>query len=292
MAVGSAYITMVISPNALPLTQAPESYTQAMNHSQARRNLIARQRGEHCHDFAQVLFGWKGRMDCELADSAGRLLVGTAALVPASASHLYAGLNDESELIVIDVAQNDPFIQALGQACGLSIDDTLFSRANFIRLDDETMTLLAFAAKQLTRVPQRDASVVTCQMVSLFMTQLIRLYSSEPVRPLTNTRLDRARLDRLVDQRLAQPPTNGEMAECVNLSESHFIYLFRRQFGMTPQQYVMELRMRRAQFLLLNSHIPLAAVADEVGFSDASSFCRAYRRRFQETPGATRRSLN
>ena len=75
-----------------------------MNNSQARRNLIALQRGEHCHDYAQVLIGWRGRMDCEFSASSGRLTNGTAALVPASAGHLYAGLSEESELLVIDVS--------------------------------------------------------------------------------------------------------------------------------------------------------------------------------------------
>ena len=35
------------------------------------------------------------------------------------------------------------------------------------------------ASKQLRRVPQPDASVVTCQLVSLLIAHLIRLYSSE-----------------------------------------------------------------------------------------------------------------
>lgn len=258
-----------------------------MNGSQARRNLIALQRGEHCHDYAQVLIGWRGRMDCAFSDSAGRLTNGTVALVPASASHLYAGLSEESELLVIDVALNDPYIRALEQACELKLSETLFQRAEFITLDAAAMPLLDFAAGQLQGDAGRSSALVNYQLVSLFMTQLVQRYSSVPPLP-ADSRLALAELNRLIDRRLAEPPCNGELAAALNLSESHFNFLFQRRFAMTPQQYVMSRRMQRAQYLLLNSAMPLAAVADEVGFADASSFSRAYKSRFKQTPGATR----
>lgn len=260
-----------------------------MNRSQARRNLIARQCGEHCHDYAQVLIGWRGRMDCEFQGNAGRLANGSAALVPASAGHLYAGLSDDSELLVIDVSLNDPYIQALEQACDLNFSQTLFQRPEFVCLDAAAMPLLDFAAGQLRRgLEQGGSSVVSYQLVSLFMTQLCQLYSSVAPLPLRGSRLAVGELDRLIDRRLAEPPSNGELAAAINLSESHFHCLFQRQFGVTPQQYVMNRRMQRAQFLLLNSSMSLAAVADEVGFADASSFSRAYKSRFKQTPGSVR----
>lgn len=259
-----------------------------MNASQARRNLVALQRGEHCHDYAQVLIGWRGRMDCEFDDKAGRLVNGTAALVPAEAGHLYAGLGEDSELLVIDVALDDPYIRALEQACGLDFSQTLFQRPEFVCLDAATLPLLDFAARQLSCGREQGGALVSYQLVSLFMTQLCQLYSSAAPLPGQGSRLAVAELDRLIDRRLAEPPSNGELAAVVNLSESHFHCLFQRQLGMTPQQYVMNRRLQRAQFLLLNSAMSLAAVAEEVGFADASSFSRAYKGRFKQTPGSVR----
>jgi len=259
-----------------------------MNASQARRNLVALQRGEHCHDYAQVLIGWRGRMDCEFNDKVGRLVNGTAALVPAEVGHLYAGLGEDSELLVIDVALDDPYIRALEQACGLDFSQTLFQRPEFVCLDAATLPLLDFAARQLSCGREQGGALVSYQLVSLFMTQLCQLYSSAAPLPGQGSRLAVAELDRLIDRCLAEPPSNGELAAVVNLSESHFHCLFQRQLGMTPQQYVMNRRLQRAQFLLLNSAISLAAVAEEVGFADASSFSRAYKGRFKQTPGSVR----
>ncbi|MBY4675888.1 helix-turn-helix transcriptional regulator [Marinobacterium arenosum] len=263
-----------------------------MTNSQARRNLIARQRGEHLHDYAQVLIGWRGRMDCEFRNNAGRLVQGTAALVPASATHQFEGLSDDSELVVVDVSLQDPYIQALEQACRMPFGDTLFRQPEFISLNREMAPLLEFAASQLQPAAEPANTLLRCQLVSLFMTQLCRIYSAEQTQPLINQRLNSIELDAFIDRRLAEPPSNGELAYAMNLSESHFYCLFQRQFGMTPQQYVSQRRLQRARLLLINSKLPLAAIAAEVGFADASSFSRAYKKQFNETPGVARRNMN
>lgn len=260
-----------------------------MNNSLARRNLIARQSGEHSHDHAQVLIGWRGRMECRFGDTAGRIASGNAALVPADAGHLYQGLNDYSELLVIDVAVTDPYIASLESACGLNIRETLFQRPEIISLDADTLPLLDFAASRLQRESGRADALVSCQLVSLFMTQLCQLYQAGIPQPMSHARLDAAEMNRLIDHRLAEPPGNAELAHALNLSESHFYHLCQRQFGLTPQQYLMNRRLQHARRLLIDSRMPLAFLAAEVGFADASSFSRAYKKRFNETPGSTRR---
>ncbi|MBV1786986.1 AraC family transcriptional regulator [Marinobacterium sp. D7] len=259
--------------------------------SQARRNLIARQSGEHLHDFAQILIGRRGRMDCEFTETAGRLVPGRAALAPADSRHLFEGLSDDSELLVIDISLTDPYIQSLEQACRMRFEETLFRQPEFLTLGVEMAPLLEFAASQLEPGKGTDNALLRCQLVSLFMTQFCRLYSSERTEPLLSRRIDPVMLHDLIDARLDEPLGNGELAQALNLSESHFYCLFQRQFGTTPQQYVVNRRLQHARTLLLNSRQSLVSIADRVGFADASSFNRAYKRQFNETPGATRRAL-
>ncbi|WP_432474652.1 AraC family transcriptional regulator [Amphritea sp. HPY] len=262
-----------------------------MHSSQARRNLIARQSGEHCHKYSQILIGWQGEMECEFRKGGSQLKKGTVAIVPDKAEHLFSGLSDNSELLVIDVAPVDPYIQALEQACNTSFRETLFQQAEFISLNPEMLPLLDFAAGQLLNGKEQTDPQVNCQLISLFLTQICQVYSPDLTRQVVNKRLDAARLNDIIDRRLAEPPDNSELANRLHLSESHFYCLCQRQFGMTPQQYVMNRRMQRAQFLLLNSKMPLAVLAAELGFADASSFSRAYKNHYQETPGRARRAI-
>lgn len=260
-----------------------------MTHSQARRNMIARQSGEHCHDFSQLLFGWRGKMACEFERNSSLLDNGTIAIVPDNAVHTFTGLNEDSELLVIDVSATDPYTQALELACGLSFKDTIFSQPEFISLSPDALPLLDFAAQQLKQSHQHRNQALNCQLVSLFMTQLCSLYSADRVKPVNRGHIDAQALNRYIDQSLSQPLSNAVLAERLNLSESYFYAIFQQQFGISPQKYLMNRRLQAARHQLLTSRKTLATLADELGFHDASSFSRAFKKQFGRSPGALRR---
>lgn len=77
---------------------------------------------------------------------------------------------------------------------------------------------------------------------------------------LVSKLLDTGRLNIIIAQRLDRPPANAELAYALHLSESHFYCPCQRQFGITPQQYVINRRMQRAHFLLSSTKMPLAAL--------------------------------
>lgn len=264
-----------------------------MKESQARRNLISRQSGEHLHDFAQILIGLNGKMECEFIKESGQISSGTLAIVPDSEKHLFCGLNDNSELLVIDLAPFDPYIQALEHSCNLSFKETILQSPEFITLSPELLPLLDFAANQLAKadhlINQQSRYQINCQLITLFITQLCQQYSSTAVTECHHRRLNRGVLNSYIDQHFSTPPSNLELANVLNLSESHFYYLCQKELCQTPQQYIMSRRMNRARYLLQNSEILPGILADELGFSDASSFSRAFKRYFNITPGNARK---
>ena len=56
----------------------------------------------HSHDYAQVLFAWRGRMDIEIASSAGFSDNSCGLIIPAGVTHAYAASPD-LRMVVIDV---------------------------------------------------------------------------------------------------------------------------------------------------------------------------------------------
>lgn len=111
-----------------------------MNQTQIRRNVIARRQGQHLHSYAQVLLGWRGTMACEFERESGNIGHGTVAIVPDNAPHFYNGLSEDSELLVIDLAPADPYIQALEQACNLSLKESVFQQPYFLDLGTESQS--------------------------------------------------------------------------------------------------------------------------------------------------------
>ena|SRR5215469_4407358 len=83
---------------------------------------------------------------------------------------------------------------------------------------------------------------------------------------------------------LADSLTIESIAERVNLSPRHFTRKFKNLFGVTPADFVEELRLDEARWLLVNAADPIAKVAQNVGYSSDDTFRRAFERRFGVAP--------
>src|SRR3546814_8058367 len=68
------------------------------------------------------------------------------------------------------------------------------------------------------------------------------------------------------------------MAREADRSAFHFLRLFVRVLGVTPHQYLLRARLRRAARLLLEDTRPIIDVAYDAGFNDVSNFVRSFRR--------------
>ena len=52
---------------------------------------------------------------------------------------------------------------------------------------------------------------------------------------------------------------------------------FKEKYGISPSEYVAELRISKAKELLLNEDINISEIAQECGFSSLYSFSRAFK---------------
>ena len=80
------------------------------------------------------------------------------------------------------------------------------------------------------------------------------------------------------------------VAEQVQLSPFHFLRLFSTVLGVTPHQYLVRARLRRAARLLIETHQSITTIALESGFADLSNFVRTFHRAAGASPGHFRRA--
>jgi AraC-like DNA-binding protein len=73
-------------------------------------------------------------------------------------------------------------------------------------------------------------------------------------------------------------------------SPFHFLRLFSRVLGVTPHQYLVRSRLKRAASLLADESRPITDIAFEVGFGDLSNFVRTFRRAAGVSPRGFRRA--
>ncbi len=81
----------------------------------------------------------------------------------------------------------------------------------------------------------------------------------------------------------------GALASDAGLSPFHFLRVFERITGVTPHQYLLRARLRRAAMCLRSERAKVLDVALDSGFSDLSNFSRSFRAEFGMGPRDYRR---
>jgi len=79
-------------------------------------------------------------------------------------------------------------------------------------------------------------------------------------------------------------------ASVIGLSPFHFLRVFASVLGVTPHQYLVRARLRRAARLLADESRSITDVAFDAGFGDLSNFVRTFHRAAGVSPGSFRRA--
>lgn len=79
----------------------------------------------------------------------------------------------------------------------------------------------------------------------------------------------------------------SDLARAAGLPRHHLIRAFRRETGLTPHAFLVDVRVRRARDRLRRGETP-GEVAAATGFSDQAHLTRAFKARLGVTPGAFR----
>jgi AraC-like DNA-binding protein len=88
---------------------------------------------------------------------------------------------------------------------------------------------------------------------------------------------------------LSETLSVSDMAARAGLSASRFSQVFRNRFGRPPHQFLVHLRIQRAQDLLHHTSLTMREISAQCGFSDVHHFAKTFKRLSGQTPGSYRR---
>src|SRR5882757_6786065 len=115
----------------------------------------------------------------------------------------------------------------------------------------------------------------------LFAARFVRQVSGRPQWSASVHSADRRRAVKAalwIDAHAHEPVSLEAAAGQVDLSPFHFLRLFARVLGVTPHQYLVRSRLRRAARLLAEDSRSMTDVAFDAGFADVSNFVRTFHR--------------
>ena len=89
---------------------------------------------------------------------------------------------------------------------------------------------------------------------------------------------------KLMEENIEEPVSPSVLASDVGMSTRQLERLFRRYMNRSPKRYYMELRLKKARNLLLQTDMSVINVALACGFASPSHFSKCYRAQYNTTP--------
>ncbi len=87
-----------------------------------------------------------------------------------------------------------------------------------------------------------------------------------------------------ISENYANNLTVKELADISNLSRCYFSSVFKNSTGFSPYEYILNFRMHIAEQLLCSTMHSVEEIGIKCGFSDTSSFIRAFKKQFKLSP--------
>ena len=123
-------------------------------------------------------------------------------------------------------------------------------------------------------------------------------YSSYPIIGIDSVRLsapDMRFLQKIQEHIMANLSNTAlrvdDLAVVANMSKSNLLKKMKTLVGMTPAEYILKLRLKKSQELLLSGEYSVSEISSMVGFSSPSYFSQAFTREYAVYPKQYRENM-
>jgi len=146
-------------------------------------------------------------------------------------------------------------------------------------------------AAETARIVQRLDEL--CAMNASLLERTTAFYQLLCLLPFAQPDLPRSRLAEQIRTRLNASVQSGislsSLADELHFSPNYIIRVFKDAYSQTPMEYLLHLRIEKAEKLIRYSGMPLSAIAQECGFGNYVNLYKAFRKLRRTAPGDMRK---
>jgi AraC-like DNA-binding protein len=126
--------------------------------------------------------------------------------------------------------------------------------------------------------------IATVGYLYQFLSHLIEEHGASSPSPRAMSEVYAQRAVRYIEDTFGMPITIGGIAAHLGIDRTHLFRVFHRHFGVSPQEYLLDFRIRKACELLRRTSLSIGEIACSVGFDEAAHFSATFRGRRGMSP--------
>ena len=235
---------------------------------------------QHNHEHHQIVVGVRGAAELSVDGVGSYLDTWKACLVPTEARHDYCG-DQQNHVLVINL---DPLSPVLDSPAHTDYERMarVFEKPRTVQMDHRLQGLVQFAAGEFDRSPGNEA-LHRHLAASILYSMADRIVDGQGVRTNRNS-VNPEAIRRYILKNLHRKMTVQDLAKEACLSVSRFHEVFREVAGITPHQFLLQIRLEQAVHLLTSSQFSVSEISYRTGFSSQSALTNALQKHKGITP--------
>jgi AraC-like DNA-binding protein len=164
--------------------------------------------------------------------------------------------------------------------------DTLFKEKYYILDYFDSVIMQKFIDTMLFLDGKRSQNfeILTCRHINDLLAQLCLLNKE-------TSDLAMSEAIAYVEENYTQKIAVDELAAVARISKYHFIRKFKNIYSETPYEFVNRYKINKAKEMLIMTEKTVDEISDELGYSDTTTFIRAFKRFSGATPNRYRGSI-
>lgn len=222
----------------------------------------------HTHNYHEIIFYDAGCHGINIIDGIeyefkpGDISVKKSG-VPHSGTHLASG-----KLISLGFESNDPDV---------NIESGIY------RDLWDTKIILDIMIKEVINQNYKYNDMIACKIKELLICiERTKNCASSNVKDLIYSK-------NYIEKNYMQPISIYDLSKFTGYSHSHFRHLFTQRFGISPQNYLIDIRCQKAVELIKNTSLSCTEIAYQCGFSDSGQLTKMLKNKYSTTPTKIRK---
>ncbi|MEF9990654.1 MAG: AraC family ligand binding domain-containing protein [Romboutsia sp.] len=113
---------------------------------------------------------------------------------------------------------------------------------------------------------------------------LINEHSSSSLDKISSSQSYISKSVEFIDKNIEKNITVSDVADYLKINRSHFYKIFKLNMMITPQQFIIESKLKKSCDLLRKSSYSIGEISDLLGFSSQSYFSKIFKKNMTMTP--------